>query len=248
MKKPIALVAAMEEELEALLARFPQHDAHVHFNTRLFHARHGDQELVIAQTGVGKVNAACTLALLLSDFAPGCVINTGTAGGLKHGQRILDLLVPEEIVYTDVDVTPLGLAFGQILGSEPRFRASPALLSRFREVLAEQPAPPACHHGLLGSADSFIHSPAQLAQIRDRFQDCVTCVDMEGGAIAHTCTRFGVPFLILRALSDAPGNGDNALDFKTFLKRAAAGSADLCRALVERLGADPGNSDALLIR
>ena len=93
MKKPIALVAAMEEELQALLAQFPCHDARVHFNTRLFHARHGEQELVIAQTGVGKVNAACTLALLLSDFAPGCVINTGTAGGLHAGQRNLELIV-----------------------------------------------------------------------------------------------------------------------------------------------------------
>ena len=58
---------------------------------------------------------------------------------------------------------------------------------------------------------------------------------MEGGAIAHTCTRFGVPFLILRALSDAPGSGDSALDFQTFLKRASAVSAYLCHALVERL-------------
>jgi len=239
MKKPIALVAAMEEELQALLAQFPCHDARVHFNTRLFHARHGEQELVIAQTGVGKVNAACTLALLLSDFAPGCVINTGTAGGLHAGQRILELLVPEEIVYTDVDVTPLGLAFGQMLGSEPRFRASSELLACFRETLAEQPSPPVCHHGVLGSADSFIHSPEQLAQIRTRFRGDVSGVDMEGGAIAHACTRFGVPFLILRALSDVPGSGDNALDFKTFLKRAAAESASLCRALVERLSVQP---------
>ena len=235
MKKPIALVAAMEEEVEALLACFPQHETCVHFNTRLFHAHHGNQELVIAQTGVGKVNAACTLALLLSDFAPGCVINTGTAGGLQAGQHILDLLVPEEIVYTDVDLTPLGLAFGQMLGSEPRFRVAPALLACFRDVLAEQPSPPVCHHGLLGSSDSFIHSQQQLDQIRARFQDSVACVDMEGGAIAHTCTRFGVPFLILRALSDAPGSGDSALDFQTFLKRSSAVSANLCRALVERL-------------
>lgn len=225
----------MQEEVEALLAHFPEHDARVHFNTRLYHARHGAQELVIAQTGVGKVNAACTLALLLSDFAPGCVINTGTAGGLRAGQRILDLVVPEEIVYTDVDVTPLGFAYGQMLGSEPRFRASPELLAQFKAMLEEQPAPPACHHGLLGSADSFIHTPEQLAQINARFPDGVACVDMEGGAIAHACTRFGVPFMILRALSDAPASGDNALDFRTFLTRASASSAELCRALVDRL-------------
>ena len=235
MNTLIALVAAMEEEVDALLARFPEHDTRAHFNTRLFHARHGAQELVIAQSGVGKVNAACTLALLLSDFAPGCVINTGSAGGLCAGQRILDLAVPEEIIYTDVDITPLGLAYGQMLGSAPRFRVSPDLLAAFKAVLAERAAPPACHHGLLGSADSFIHTPAQLAQIRERFPESVACVDMEGGAIAHTCTRFGVPFLILRALSDAPGNGDNALDFATFLTRAAESSADLCLALVDHL-------------
>lgn len=235
MNTPIALVAAMKEEVDALLARFPDHDARMHFNTRLFHARHGAQELVIAQTGVGKVNAACTLALLLSDFAPGCVINTGSAGGLLAGQSILDLVVPEEIVYTDVDITPLGLAYGQMLGSEPRFRASPCLLAAFKTVLVQRSTPPACHHGLLGSADAFIHTPEQLAQIRERFPDGVACVDMEGGAIAHACTRFGVPFLILRALSDAPGSGDNALDFATFLTRAAESSADLCLALIDHL-------------
>lgn len=235
MNTPIALVAAMEEEVDALLARFPEHDPRVHFNTRLFHARHGAQELVIAQSGVGKVNAACTLALLLSDFAPGCVINTGSAGGLRAGQRILDLVVPEEVAYTDVDITPLGLAYGQMLGSEPRFRASPGLLAAFRAVLSEYAAPPVCHYGLLGSADSFIHTPTQLAQIRERFPDGVACVDMEGGAIAHACTRFGVPFLILRALSDAPGKGDNALDFAAFLIRAAESSADLCLSLIDHL-------------
>jgi len=235
MKKPIALVAAMREELDALLSAFPEHDARVHFNTRLFHARFGTQELVIAQSGVGKVNAACTLALLLSDFDPGCVINTGCAGGVQPGQQILDLAVPDEVVYTDVDVTPLGFAYGQVLGCPARFPVSPELLARAQAVLAEQPLPLTCHHGLLGSSDSFIYTPEQLTHIRRHFNDTVQCVDMEGGAIAHTCTRFGVPFLILRALSDVPGKGDSAVAFKTFLARAAANSATFCLALVKKL-------------
>jgi adenosylhomocysteine nucleosidase len=235
MKKPIALVAAMKEELDALLAVFPEHDARVHFNTPLYHARFGAQDLVIAQTGVGKVNAACTLALLLSDFDPGCVINTGCAGGMRPQQNILDLVVPEEIVYTDVDVTPLGFAYGQMMGCAPRFLASPALLARFQALVAERAVPLTCHHGLLGSSDAFIHNPDQLAHLRRHFGDEVQCVDMEGGAIAQACTRFGVPFLILRALSDAPCKGGNAPDFQTFLTRAAANSAALCLELVKRL-------------
>jgi len=235
MKKPIALVAAMKEELDALLAVFPPHDTRIHFNTPLYHACFGTQDLVIAQSGVGKVNAACTLALLLSDFDPGCVINTGCAGGLQPQQKIRDLVVPEEVVYTDVDVTPLGFAYGQILGCPPRFQASPALLKHFQAIVAAHPLSLTCHHGLLGSADSFIYRPEQVAHIRRQFDDAVQCVDMEGGAIAQVCTRFDVPFLILRALSDVPCKGDNALDFKTFLTRAAADSAALCLDLVSHL-------------
>jgi len=235
MKKPIALVAAMREELDALLAVFPDHDARVHFNTHLYHARFGQQDLVIAQSGVGKVNAACTLALLLSDFDPSCVINTGCAGGLHHDQRILDLVVPEEIVYTDVDVTPLGFAYGQVMGCAPRFQASPKLLARFQALFAAKAQPMASHHGLLGSSDAFIYKQSQIDHIRHQFNDTVSCVDMEGGAIAHTCTRFGVPFLILRALSDMPWKGDNVLELQTFLTRAAKNSAALCLDLVASL-------------
>jgi len=235
MKKPIALVAAMQEELDALLAVFPQHDMRLHFHTRLFHARHGNQDLVIAQSGVGKVNAACTLALLLSDFDPACVINTGCAGGMKTRQQILDIVVPDEVVYTDVDITPFGLEYGQMMGCEPRFQASRTLLRSFKTLLKEHAVPLTCHHGLLGSSDSFIHRQEQIDEIRSRFDNKVACVDQEGGAIAHVCTRFGVPFLILRALSDVPSKGDNALDFKTFVHRAAANSATLCLTFVKQL-------------
>jgi adenosylhomocysteine nucleosidase len=235
MQKPIALVAAMREELDALLVRFPAHDARTHFNTPLYHARHNGQDLVITQSGVGKVNAACTLTLLLSDFNPGCVINTGCAGGLGAGQRILDLAVPEQVAYTDVDITPLGFEYGQMMGSAPRFNASLRLLTHLRAVLDGYAPTVTCHHGLLGSSDAFIHQREQIERIRRHFGDAVRCVDMEGGAIAHACTRFNVPFLILRVLSDLPEQGGNAPDFQAFLTRASALSADLCRNLVNRL-------------
>ena len=235
MQQPIALIAAMKEELDALLVRFPEHEVRPQFNTQLYHARCGSQELVITQSGVGKVNAACTLTLLLSDFNPVCVINTGCAGGLQSDQHILDLVVPEQVAYTDVDVTPLGFAYGQILGSEPRFNADSKLLAHLRCVLNTHPVPIPCHHGLLGSSDSFIYQQEQLERINRHFGDAVHCVDMEGGAIAHTCTRFRVPFLILRVISDLPRKGENAPDFKTFLTQASALSADLCESLVRRL-------------
>jgi adenosylhomocysteine nucleosidase len=233
--KPIALVAAMPQEREALLAPFPASREYVHYNTRMFETRLGEQRLIIAESGVGKVNAACTLTLLLSDFDPACVINTGTAGGMRPGQQILDIAAPDEVVYTDVDITPLGFEYGQILGSPPRFTSCPELRAHLNAVLAAMDNPPACHRGLLGSADSFIYRDDQIASIRKNFGDSVQCVEMEGGAVAHACSRFGVPFLILRALSDVPERGDNAMDFQTFLPQAAALSARICLELVRRI-------------
>jgi adenosylhomocysteine nucleosidase len=237
MNAPIAIVAAMQEELDALLGLFPSHEELVHFKTRLFKVRHGAQEVVIVQSGMGKVNAACTLALLLSDFAPACVINIGCAGGLHPDQEILDLVVPREILYTDVDVTPLGVVPGQMPGSPARFHSSPQLMTCFLDIVQIRGDAPRCHHGILGSADAFIHTEAQVQAIHARFDNAVDCVDMEGAAIAHVCTRFDVPFLILRALSDVSGKGEAAVDFQSFLRKASANSASLCLALVERLAA-----------
>jgi len=235
MRQPIAIIAAMPEECDALLALFPEHAVKRHFNTLLHLARHGDQEIVLARSGVGKANAACTLALVLSDFDVGCVVNIGSAGGLQPDQRVLDLVVPREVVYTDVDLTSFGLAPGQMHGEPARFYPDPRLLAIFDRLVADGAVPHTCHHGLLGSADAHIAQPKQIAQIRQKFRNEVLCVEMEGGAIAQVCTRFGVPFLILRALSDVPAQGDGALAFQIFLQRAATTSARICLELVKRL-------------
>ncbi len=235
--KPIAIVAAMTEERQALLDAFPAHRQYVHYNTVMFETHQSGQRVIIAESGVGKVNAACTLTLLLSDFDPACVINTGSAGGMQPGQRILDIVVPDEVVYTDVDITPLGFEYGQILGSPPRFTTCRELREHLNAALAEIENPPACHRGLLGSADSFIYREDQIESIKKQFANSVQCVEMEGGAVAHACSRFGVPFLILRALSDVPERGDNTMEFQTFLPQAAAMSARICLELVKRIAA-----------
>ena len=134
-----------------------------------------------------------------------------------------------------MDITPLGFDYGQMLGSPARFKTCSELHSHLTDILETMQEPPACHRGLLGSADSFIYKAGQIDDIKNNFENKVQCVEMEGGAIAHACSRFGVPFLILRALSDVPDKGDNTMDFQTFLPKAAAMSAQICRKLVERI-------------
>ncbi len=232
MKQAIALLAAMDEELAELLACFGGGVAREHFGVRMYDVKVGEQEVVIAKSGVGKVNAAMVMTLLASDFNVGCVINTGCAGGLKHDQEILDFVVPEQVVYTDVDVRALGFEYGQILGSPPRFDVSKALLEKFDAVRRPEWR---CHHGVLGSSDAFISEPEQIARIEKHFHGEVVCADMEGGAVAHVCTNFKIPFLVIRAISDVGLGEKRADDFRAFVREAARRSAQLCVGLVETL-------------
>lgn len=235
MRRPIAIIAAMPEECEALLALFPERAGRRHFHTVLHECRLGSQEVVVALSGVGKANAAAVTALVLSDFDPGCVINVGTAGGLQPGQQVFDLVVPREVVYTDVGLTSFGLAPGQMHGEPTRYYPDPRLLAAFDALVAAGAVPHTCHRGLLGSADAHIARPEQIARIRELFADEVLCVEMEGGALAQTCTHFHTPFLIVRALSDVPARGDSTIEFAAFLHAAATTSARICVELVRTL-------------
>jgi adenosylhomocysteine nucleosidase len=227
--KTIAILAPMQEELDALVRLLPPATRSDHHGLDLLQTDFQGTHLILGRSGVGKVNTAMNLALLLGGFPVDEVVNIGSAGGLREGQRILDLVVPDEVLAVDVDVTPLGFAFGQMLGEPTSYRPDAAMRLRFGKALAAWPEMPVVHEGAVGSGDSFVYLPGQIRQIRDRFgEDRVACVEMEGAAIAQVCLRFGVPFLIVRSLSDVPATGEgNHLDFPVFLERAAHNAARL---------------------
>ncbi len=220
----------MQEELDALLQLLPPaNHEELRGTTGLWRVCFGDRDLLLTRSGVGKVNTATSLTLLLSAFPVDKVINLGTAGGLRRGQKILDLVIPDEAIAVDVDVTPLGFEYGQILGEPASYRPSPEMRQHFLQAATAWPSHPTIHEGAVGSSDAFICRPEQVEQIRTRFgTDRVACVEMEGAAIAQVCHRFGIPFLIVRSLSDVPASDkDNQLDFQAFLEKAAHNAARL---------------------
>lgn len=233
----IAIFAPMQEELQALLAQLPPATKRTLPGLEILETQFHGKQLVLACSGVGKVNTAMNVGIVLSHLQVDAVLNVGTAGGLREDQKILDLVVPDEVLAIDVDVTPLGFAYGQILGGPPAFFADPALRSRFERASRSWPDMPPVHHGAVGTGDTFVNKPQQVEQIRDRFgRDRVACVEMEGAALAQVCLRFKVPFLIVRSISDVPAaSAENHLDFPVFLERAAHNAA---RLLVEMLQED----------
>jgi adenosylhomocysteine nucleosidase len=162
--KTIAILAPMQEELDALVRLLPPVSRSSIHGIELLQVEHHGQNLVLMRSGVGKVNTAMNLALLLGHMPIDEVVNIGSAGGMREGHRILDLVVPDEVLAIDVDVTPLGFEFGQMLGEPSVYHPDSAMLDRFAKVAAKWPDMPMVHRGAVGTGDSFVYRPANVSE------------------------------------------------------------------------------------
>jgi len=228
----IAVVGAMEQEIE-FLRESMANVKHVSFGK--FSAYEGElagKRTVLVLSGIGKVNAAVSTSWVIHQFAPDCVINTGSAGGLGKGLKVGDVVIGETVAHHDVDVT----AFGYVRGQVPQLSAvfaSDENLIRQAEKAAQVFEGAAVTQGLIVSGDRFVHSSEGVAEIRSHFPD-VKAVEMEAAAIAQTCHQLEVPFVIIRAVSDSADEKAD-ISFEEFLKTAAVSSAKMVTEIVKSL-------------
>lgn len=230
MHKPlIAIIAAMQPELDYLLEQLDNRQDSVAGAVHFHQGEIKGVRVILALSGIGKVNAALTTSVIIERFAPDYVINTGSAGGLKAGIQIGDVVVGNEVAHHDVDATVFGYVPGQVPQLPPRFFANQHLIDAAKQA-AQVFTGAEIHTGLIVSGDQFIGTAEQNRLIKENFAD-VVAVEMEAAAIAQTCHQLNVPFVIIRAISD---NGDvNAsISFDQFLQRAAIHSAKMVLNLI----------------
>lgn len=169
--------------------------------------RLGNNEIVLWQCGIGKVNAAVGTMRLVAQHHPDAIISTGLAGGIDVKMQVMDVLAASQSVYHDVDCgVGLGCQLGQVQGLPARFDADKRLLDHAVELPLE--GDERLMTGLICTGDQFITDRQRLDVIKGNFPDGLAC-DMESAAIAQTCHLLGVPFLSLRVISDTPGRTDN---------------------------------------
>lgn len=229
---PLAILGALHEEIADLLAAMDPGAAIHRIAMRDFHVGTlWGTPCVIALSRIGKVAAAATASIVIQEFKASRVIFTGLAGGLHQDVAVGDVVVASALMQHDMDARPL---FGQheipLLGRE-RFDADPVLSGQLLEsaaqfarghagLMAGQGAqPPRVHHGLIATGDVFVNSNDQALQLRQRLPDAL-CLEMEGGAMAQVCHEFGVPFAVLRVISDQADHAAKA-DFTDFLVNLA---------------------------
>ncbi|RGN51442.1 MULTISPECIES: 5'-methylthioadenosine/adenosylhomocysteine nucleosidase [unclassified Bacteroides] len=159
----------------------------------------GDNELVLMQCGIGKVNAAAGTADLIHAHHPDCIISTGVAGGIDKCLKVMEVVVSSRIVYHDVWCGE-GNAYGQVQGLPLYFEGNRTLLDCALGLASET----RIHDGLICTGDKFITDRTELNEIKKQFPDGLA-VDMESGAIAHVCYLNKISFISFRIISDTPG-------------------------------------------
>lgn len=225
--KKIGIIGAMELEVDTLKSHLQDivitKKANMEFNEGTLNG----VPVVVVRSGIGKVNAALCVQILVDKYDVTHIINTGVAGSLKAELDIGDILVSTDAIHHDVDVQVFGYPLGEVpqLGVR-EFAADPDMIEK--AVASCQKVNPDINvmTGRVVSGDQFISSRDIKNKLIENFQGC--CAEMEGASIAHASYLNNVPFVILRAISDKADDSAE-MDYPTFERKAA----EHCAKLVE---------------
>ena len=216
----IGIICAMQIEADGILALCDHIRTEEKFGMTFSHGTLHGKELVIVVCGVGKVNAAMCATVLINDYRPSLVINSGVAGAVSPVVSIGDLVVGTRAVEHDMNITALGDKQGEVSfpnGKVLFFDCDKAASLLLEEVCGGLEDTKVVR-GIIASGDIFISTRPQRLRLNDRF-GAIAC-EMEGAAIGHVCHCCGVPFVILRAISDDI-NENKGMDFVKFCALAA---------------------------
>src|SRR5690554_4861526 len=135
----VALIGAMDQEVELLKNSLENLQTQTLSGFDFYTGTLQGIEVVLLKSGIGKVNAAIGTTLLLQQFKPDCVINTGSAGGFDAALDVGDVVISDEVRHHDVDVTVFGYEPGQVPGLPAAFTADPLLARMAEECIAQMP-------------------------------------------------------------------------------------------------------------
>ncbi|MFC4076481.1 5'-methylthioadenosine/adenosylhomocysteine nucleosidase [Salinithrix halophila] len=224
----LAVIAAMQEELEPLCNRLSTSGEEQVGGIRLTFARNEETEVILAVCGIGKANAAAAMQYLITRFNPDEVINIGSAGSLTDRFPVGTTVLVTESIYHDVDCTGVGEE-PHTLPRVPRIIPSDKkLLTALREAAIQSGIVPV--EGRVATGDGFVSDGTLRAGIQHGTE--AVCVEMETASLAQIAYLNDVPFASIRSISDR-ADGSAEISFETFLKEISERNADLLECYLE---------------
>jgi len=210
--KKIGIIFAMKEELDELLKVISCDNEYKIFDLDFYECTYKDKELVLVESGVGKVNAARATQILIDNMEVEYIFNIGVAGSVSKDVKVLDIVIGDKLVQHDFDITAFNHDKGYIPNIGGKFVESDSYLIKLAKEVGDE----STHTGVIASGDIFCTEEAMSSKIATKFG--ALCVEMEGASIAQVCYLSHIPFLVIRSISDSPTGGDNTLTYEEFLK------------------------------
>ncbi|MBQ7954919.1 MAG: 5'-methylthioadenosine/adenosylhomocysteine nucleosidase [Lachnospiraceae bacterium] len=231
--KKIGIIGAMDLEVDALKKEMQVSNIVKRASMEFYEGTLNDTNVVIVKSGIGKVNAALCAQILIDIFEVTHIINTGVAGSLNADLDIGDILVSTDAVHHDMNVTIFGYQLGEVPQMGLReFPADAHMIEVAMETCKEVNPDITVRSGRVASGDQFISDKATKQFIIENFKG--DCAEMEGASIAHAAYLNGIPFVIIRAISDKADDSAE-MDYPTFEKAAAKHSAKLVAHMICKL-------------
>lgn len=225
MSKKVGIIGAMSVELELLKSKLGENPAVTKAGGMTFtEGKINGISVVLVQSGVGKVNAALCAQRLILKFGCTHIINTGIAGAMASGLKVLDFVASTDAVYHDMDATGFGYKKTEIPQMKcSDFPADGKMLEAARSAFKEFPAEHKLVFGRIATGDQFISDKEKKSAIQETCSPA--CVEMEGAAVAHACWINEIPFVIIRCMSDmADDDGESIYNFNENEAASLSGS------------------------
>jgi len=233
MSKIVGIIGAMDLEVEKLIEAMTDKEV-VNYARRTFYkGKLCGQDVVLARCGVGKVNAGCTVQMMVDKFGITEIINTGVAGSLNEQIDIGDIVLATGAVYHDMEAVAFGYERGQVPQMDIfEFPTSTELQDLAEASCKKVNADIKVFRGRIASGDQFIAGKEIKEQIKKYFSPM--CVEMEGCAMAHAAYLNDIPCLIIRAISDKADDSAE-MDYPTFERRAAEHCAKMVMEMMSNI-------------
>ena len=221
----IGIIAAMQEEMNEIKKIMNNVQEKTIYELKFYEGTIDNKNIVLVESGVGKVNAARTTQVLIDNYKIDAVINVGSAGSANQELQIGDIVIGKTLVQHDFDITAFGHPKGYISNVGERIKSDENLIKSMEQTIENlQNKEFKIKIGTIASGDIFCTEPKMKEKIRDKFN--ADAIEMEGAAIAQVCKLDNMPILVIRSISDSP-NGNNNITFEQYLETASKRCAEI---------------------
>ena len=224
----IGIIAAMEPEIRNIIDSLENKHKHLICGVEIFEGMIGNNHVVVSQSGIGKVNSAINTTLLINNFQPELIINSGIAGGSKE-LNTFDFVIADKLTYSDFDCQVFNYSFGQVPGMPEWYYSDEKYKKMLEHYLLENNIE--YKNSTVLTADSFRLSASEI----NNQIDSSYATEMEGTSIAQTCYKLQTPFLSFRIISDILDSENHIEEYNEFEEKSAKLSSEVIINFIKKI-------------